>query len=231
MKKYSIYKTIQLLLLLLITVGLLLFIFPNAELFHRMANDGSVKVLGLCLWAVLGISFLFILLDYVFFFGYRREYGEMEYALSSDPVSGLANRLSCDMLIEKYSGKPLPKDMGCIMVCFSNLAEINASLGHSEGNAKIRDFAEILSAASKGLCFVGRNGGNNFLCLFESCTEEDIDVFLERLNLGFEKYNSRAAEGQKLRFETGLAFDEGDKVSSVNELIALASSRVSFKVD
>lgn len=47
---------------------------------------------------------------------------------------------------------------------------INNTYGHVIGNATIQSFSDVLSGASVGLCFVGRNGGNKFLALFENCT-------------------------------------------------------------
>ena len=66
----------------------------------------------------------------------------------------------------------------CITLDITNLKEINRSYGHLRGNDLIREFSLILQTASSGLCFVGRNGGNEFIALFENCSREKLKTFL-----------------------------------------------------
>lgn len=68
MKKTDfIYKTIQLVLYLLLTAVCLGLILPDRRLYHLVASDPSVRILCICLWLVLGMSFLFIYRDFNFF--------------------------------------------------------------------------------------------------------------------------------------------------------------------
>lgn len=225
MKKYNAYKTVQLVLFIALTVVIILRIFPSAEIYHQAATDPAMKILCAVLWAVLGLSFLFILLDFTFFFGYMKEYREMEQAIHSDPVSGIANRLSCDMYIEKYLDKPVPENMGCIMFDLTNLKEINKEFGHLEGNATIRDFSNILRLSSEKSCFVGRNGGNKFLAIFENATELDMQSFLVRVAQRTAVYN-RDTETGRIEYKYGTAMNEGNKVKGITDLIALSNSRI-----
>ena len=48
------------------------------------------------------ISFLFIFLDFTLYSTFKKDFKELDYAVSSDPVAGIANRFSCDAVIEKY---------------------------------------------------------------------------------------------------------------------------------
>ena len=226
MKKYTAYKTVQLILFVFATMLILLKVFPDTEIYHQVAVDPTMKILCTILWAILALSFFFIFLDYTYFFGYRKEYREMEYAARSDPVSGIANRFSCDMVIEKYLDKPLPEDMGCIMFDLTNIQEINKLYGHVQGNVAIRDFSNILRLSSDGLCFVGRNGGNKFLALFEYTTKESMQIFLDRVSQRVFVYNRDAKEGP-LEFNFGMAFHEGSDVKEITNLISLANSRIS----
>ena len=225
MKKYTVYKTIQLVLFIALAAVAVFVVFPDADIYHRVANDPVMMALAVVVWVSLGISFLFIFLDYHFFFGYRKEYREMEYAAHSDPVSGIANRFSCDMMIEKYMDRELPEKLGCIMFDLTNIQEINRLYGHLAGNVCIRDFSNILRLSSDELCFVGRNGGNKFLALFENSTPEDMQKFLDRVNQRVSAHN-REIENGEILFSFGKAYIPEDTVETISGLIALANSRI-----
>ena len=112
MKKHFLYKTVQLIVTLLLAVGVIALVLTNPEVYHMAAQSGPVQMLCVALWLTLGASLVFLLLDFTYFLSYRKDYREMDYAIHSDPISGIANRFSCDMLVEKYLDKPLPKDIG-----------------------------------------------------------------------------------------------------------------------
>lgn len=168
MKKFDFYKTIQLISFICVTAFALFTIFTDKELYHLIAANTHIRTLCIILWISLGLSFFFIFMDFSLFSSFKREYREMDFALSSDPVSGIANRYSCDSVIEKYLDKPLPHGVGCIMFDLTNIREINQLYGHIQGNELIREFSGILQSTSLNICFVGRNGGNKFLALFEN---------------------------------------------------------------
>ena len=64
MKKHTVYKTIQLVLLLVLAATVILYIFPRADVYHAVANDPTVRLLAIVVWAVFIISFIFLYLDY-----------------------------------------------------------------------------------------------------------------------------------------------------------------------
>ena len=107
----------------------------------------------------------------------------------SDPLSGIPNRFSCDTIIEKYYDKKLPDDIACVMIDLSNLPEINTLYDHRTGNKVLKDFSGILSTAAVSLCFVGRNGGNKFLAIFEHSERQKIDTFLARIEDRVNQHN------------------------------------------
>lgn len=228
MKKYSLYKTIQLVLLILLVVAVLFYIFPNDSAFHAVANDPTTRLLGAALWGVLVFNFLFILLDYAFFFNCKREYKEMELAANSDPVSGIANRFSCDVLIEKYIGKDLPDNIGAIMISISNIQEVNRIYGHLQGDLAIRDFSNILRISSSDLCFVGRNGGNKFLAIFEDGSDEKMALFLGRVKQRVNIHNNNM-DNTPIAYGYGMAFSGDGDSKDITSLIALANSRLNEK--
>lgn len=223
-KKIELIKTIQLVLYILIAAGGLYLVFSNDELYQLMGSNPAVKALGGLLWLIAVLSFLFILWDFASFSSLKKDYSELDFAVYNDHIAGIANRFSCDTMIEKYLDKPLPDSVGCIMVDLINIRQINEAHGYLAGNEAIQAFSNILHTASLGLCFVGRNGGNKFMALFENCTEEKLQTFRNRVADTVESYNQ--AEGNHaLHYSCGLAFQEGAAVQTINQLIALADRR------
>lgn len=224
-KKIELIKTIQLVLFILITVAGLILVFTNDELYQLIGSNPAVKTLSALLWLIAVLSFLFILWDFASFSSLKKDYSELDFAVHNDHIAGIANRFSCDAMIEKYLDKPLPDTVGCIMVDLVNIRQINEQFGYLAGNEAIQAFSNILHTASLGLCFVGRNGGNKFMALFEDCTEEKLEMFKQRVADTVESYN-QADENHALQYSSGLAFREGAAVQTINQLIALADRRV-----
>lgn len=227
MKKYTAYKTIQLVLFIVLAAAAIFIIFPNAGVYHQVATDQVMKTLATVLWCVLGVSFLFILVDFLFSFNISKEVKKMEYALHAHPVSGITNRFSCDSLIEQYLGKPLPDGLGIIIFDLTNIININNLYGHLRGNEAIVDFSNILRMASQDLCFVGRNGGNRFLAVFENSSEEDMQKLLDRIDQKVATYNSNPDNCQ-IEYAYGKALSSANKgqVKDISQLISLATSRI-----
>ena len=72
--------------------------------------------------------------------------------------------------------------------------------------------------------FVGRNGGNKFLAIFEESCREDIDRFLSRVESKVRNYNEKNPE-HPVEYAYGVAFDEPQKLK-INELVALSNNRI-----
>ncbi len=225
MKKFDVFKTVQLILFLVLAGISLYIILTDSRLYHLVAVDLQIRTLCILLWASLVLSFFFVFLDFSMFSSYKREFKELDYAVSSDPVSGIANRYSCDAVIEKYLDKPLPRGIGCIMFDLTNIREINETHGHVKGNDLIREFSGILQATSANHCFVGRNGGNKFLALFENCTNEKLKSFLSRVDNKVDRHNT-LPDTLPILYHYGIAFNEGEDVNSITDLIALSNSRI-----
>lgn len=226
MKKNSVYKTIQLVIFIILAAAMIGLVLLDPRVFHQAASDPATRLLCIGLWVTLGLSFLFLFLDFFYFLSYRKDYKEMGYALHFDPTSGIANRFSCDMVVEKYLDQPLPNDMAVITIDLSNIRQINRLYGHRQGNVSISDFSVILSSAASDLCFVGRNGGNHFLALFENATDQKISLFMERVQEKVDAYN-RNISTPALAYRHGIAFREGPEVKDITQLIAVSAKRAS----
>ncbi len=227
MKKQNLLKIIQLIVFIVLTAVCFYCIVLNPEIYHLIAQDAHIRLVCVLLWITLGLSFLFILLDFNFSSAFKRDYRELDYAVHSDPLSGLANRLGADAMIEKYLDKPVPDDFACVMIDLANIREINERYGHAAGNTQIREFSNMLNTASVGLCYVARNGGNKFLAIFEKTDEKHVAAFLQNVQREVEKYNGSHG-ACPICYCVGVAFHEEKtaNLKSVPDLIALANRRI-----
>ena len=223
MKKFDFIKTIQLALTIIIACTGLIVILGDEELYHMIAANSHVKTLAFLMWFLLGISFLFLLYDFNSYSELRRENMELDHAVYSDALTGIANRYSVDVYIRKFMNHPLPEDIGCCTVEITNLNVINEKYGHDGGDAAIQEFSEVLQKASQGVCFIGRNGGNKFLAVFRDCSESRLKRFCEAIDADMSEHNAKREV--PISYSVGTAFREGDSVKSITELVALSDRR------
>ena len=117
----------------------------------------------------------------------------VQYILYTDKITKLPNRQMCDVRINAYSENNLTEQFTCVIVKLDSLGRMNETLGHSAGDMLMRDFGEILKSVSRNYGFMGWNQGS-FLGLFEQCSVEKADLFLEMLSKRVEEYNNKQTE-------------------------------------
>lgn len=224
MKRFDRIKTLQLVLLVAFTAVALVSIIRDPELYNLIATNRAAKTISVILWVTLGTSFLFLLYDFSSYADMRRENMELDNAVYSDALTGIANRYSVDAFMGQFLGKPLPEDMGVVTLEMTNLQEINKAQGHSGGDLAIQSFATILQDAAGRACFIGRNGGNKFVAIFRDCTDARLARFLAKVQLLTEQRNTSHDE-VPIKYTCGTAFNEGEGVGTVTELVALSDRR------
>ena len=149
MKRFDIVKTVQLFALIILTVILMIVIFRDPDLYHLIASDRRVRLLAGLLWAVLGISFGFLLYDFNSYSGLKRENSELDNAARTDSLTGIANRYSLDAYIAG-NGDALPADTGCATIVLTSLPLINEAKGHAGGTGRCALFPRCLRPLPAG---------------------------------------------------------------------------------
>lgn len=224
MKRFSVFKVIQ--LTILIIMGLIsIFLLLRPSVKQYVFSSTPATVLFFVVWLILIADFIFLLVDIRLISSMKSNYHSLYGVAYSDPLSGIPNRFSCDVLIEKYIDSKLPDGIGCIMIDFTNLPDINNSYSHAVGNKTIKEFSDILFSCSLSLCFVGRNGGNKFLAIFEDCTQEKVNSFLRKVK-DRVAYHNKKQDAVAIDYRAGSALNSTEHLSSITELIALANKRI-----
>ncbi len=224
MKKFNTFKIVQLILLIILT-AVSLYMLMQPEVKQYIFDSTPATILFIIVWAVLLVTFIFLLIDFSLISSMKMDYHNLYDVAYSDPLSGIPNRFSCDTIIEKYYDKKLPDDIACVMIDLSNLPEINTLYDHRTGNKALKDFSGILSTAAVSLCFVGRNGGNKFLAIFENCTDEKLNTFLDRVTDRVDQYN-QASDSISMEYRIGKAMNRDEHLEQITKLISLANSRI-----
>ena len=224
MNQFKTFKVVQISALAALAVmSIIMLMRPDVKTY--IFSTGPATTLFFLVWAVLILSFIFIIIDFATLAKIKKGDHTLYDAAYSDQISGIPNRFSCDTIIEKYFDMDLPEELGCIMIDLTNLGDINKQHNHKTGNQMIKEFSGILSSAALSLCFVGRNGGNKFLAVFEGCTKHDMYTFLQRVSERVETYNANPG-AIPIQSSAGAAYNGEDKLNDITELIALANRRI-----
>jgi len=228
MKKLDTSKTIQLFVFAALAGVYIVRVLLNQEIGGSIATDPALRLMSILLWACLGLSFFFIFLDFSLYASQKKEYTSLRQAVHSDELSMIANRYGCDELIMKYNDTVLPDDFACMMFEMSNIQEINKTRGRSAGDAAIQDFAVMIRLAATDLCFIGRNGGNKFLALFETGGKAKSKIFLEQLDNALAEYSSDSRNAT-LTYACGYSVSDELPEREIHNLITLANRRIRDK--
>ncbi|MDD3218020.1 MAG: diguanylate cyclase [Lachnospiraceae bacterium] len=227
MKKINRIKTAQMIIYIILTITCIIMVAGNSETRNLVAKNPYLLTICSIFWLMVVINFLFLFLDFYHFANLHKSMRRLNKAAYADSITGIPNRFSCDSLIEKYIGKPLPANIGCIMLDITNLIEINQELGRENGDAAIRQFSDILHLLSAGVCFVGRNGGNKFIALFENSTLEQLIEFSERLDEEMAIQND-ITNLVPVKYQYGIAYhgEDDSRAVSITDLIAQANKKI-----
>ena len=225
MKKFSKLKIIQMILFVVITIIGLVIVFTDAELYQMIGFDPHIRILCIVLWVVLGLSFIFLFLDYRLDSQLRRENEELNYAFYTDPDTGIANRNSCDAYINQYQNRLLPEGMAAFTVMVSNLKELNDELGYEQGDKIIAELAGILQGILPKGDFLGRNGGDRFLIIMRKCSKTDKEAFLQKIDSAIGQRNSKASEEEKVEYRIGAALQAERHAMTLHTLVAVSDRK------
>lgn len=142
-----------------------------------------------------------------------------------DSLTGLSNRAHCNEVINKYNEMEALPDLVCVYFDLNNLKITNDLLGHEAGDKLLSDFGKILKEASEPYGFICRNGGDEFVAIFENCTIKNVNDYINFLNEKTNAYNFTGDEIQ-ISFAVGYAFSNEVHTNRINEILTLADKRM-----
>lgn len=112
-----------------------------------------------------------------------REREELENEAQQDSLTHLYNRRSCTRLIDAAICNPDVKSLGFAMIDVDYFKQYNDSYGHAKGDHTLCEIAQsmTLAAGETDDIYLFRYGGDEFMCMFENCNEDNLETFLKAL--------------------------------------------------
>lgn len=207
---YSIKKTKQNKKILITGLGLFIFVaIFDIVRFDLQKYYYTDKVFSYVSWICVGLLFFIIAQTIDFCQDMSRNYtvkmkeqtlNEMAYL---DPLTQIGNRRKCDEEFKKLDKTNAV--YGMISFDLNNLKKVNDNEGHEKGDLLIRSFAEVLKTTYEKYGVVCRMGGDEFIVVFPSLKNVDIDKLDKQLHANIDKKNKEIPD---LNISTAYGFSD-----------------------
>ncbi|WP_308916920.1 GGDEF domain-containing protein [Jannaschia sp. LMIT008] len=96
-----------------------------------------------------------------------------EKEAATDRLTGLANRRAMDRHLANLTASDDPV-FGIMHLDLDHFKNVNDTLGHAAGDLVLEEVARILREETREDDFIARIGGDEFVMIFEDCTDPDI---------------------------------------------------------
>lgn len=218
---YRAIKAMELTLVFLVEVIYFCILIFNKTLRTAVFTNKLLFSLCLMMWIALIISFVCMLIDFTMLKNAASESSELSQAAYVDSLTGLPNRLSVDIMINKHNTAESMVGIGVTVLRIANLIEINDKFSHDVGDSLIQDFCMILKNVGGAYGFVGRNGGNEFIGIFEKCDDELVTQFISDMYIEINLYNLSHTE-TPIEIEYAYALNSNAQLTRITDLLMIA---------
>lgn len=110
--------------------------------------------------------------------------------LYKDYLTDLYNRRQFDNYIRAKINSSNNKKIAGLMIDIDSFKKINDLYGHDNGDLALKYTAQILRDTFNEKDFIARYGGDEFVVVVEVSDEEEPYEYIDKINYGFEKFNS-----------------------------------------
>lgn len=219
-------KIIQLCLLLGMEAAFFFILTSNAGLGRQLFSNQALFTLSAITWALMIFNLLCLLFDFYKLRSFASESHALTKAAYLDNLTGIPNRHSLDTVFRSYDTAESIAGLGCAMYTISNIKQINDTRGHQTGDQVIRDFCTMFEEVGDSFGFVGRNGGNQFIALFDQCDRSTMRRFSEILDNRVSLYNSSHSDSPIMLCHAE-TFCSEEPIQTFTQLLAVTHERLS----
>ncbi len=190
------------------------------------AKDGSVKILdwnSTCRYGedgslqnVIGIG-----IDITELIQLREKLKQLSIV---DELTGVNNRRGFLTLARQQMNvaNRSKKELGLVFIDMDGMKQINDTLGHLEGDAALRETADILREAFRESDVIARMGGDEFAVLITEIAGIKDDLISHRLQEHVDAHNAREGRRYRISLSTGIVRYDPQNPCPLAELIAKA---------
>ncbi|MDY3971421.1 MAG: diguanylate cyclase [Clostridia bacterium] len=150
----------------------------------------------------------------------------LDYIMYTDRKTGLPNRAMCDIEIEKYAAEKLKDSFVFTLIRIDNLKYVNDKGGREAGDALLKAFGKILKRAASSYGFVGYNGSDQFIGMFEECTLEranDFKQYLEEL----VRYHNVQSPNVNIQLSVVVSETNDEEIYDIRKLMGITFRKAS----
>lgn len=150
----------------------------------------------------------------------RKDFDHLYRMAYFDSLTGIPSRTSADMYIAECTD---PQAVSIVIADLDGLKMINDTYGHQTGDILIRDFAFSFSEAAFSLGFAARNGGDEFLAIFQGTdSAKRAEIFCQKLKESIDRRNNFSEHS--ISYSIGFASGKDLQNASVSEIISHADA-------
>lgn len=218
-EKMKKLKIAQLIIFAVIDFAFFFTILFNTTLREYVFSNPAVLTICSLALAMLITGLVFLILDFNILRTIDKESHDLSRLAYLDNLTGIPNRYSCDLIFNKYNTPESVENISCVLMGISNLSKINESLDRKVGDRMMRDFSHILESVGDKYGFIGRNGGNEFLCVIDDSDKDKLRNFLFEIESAINEYN-KAHEDAPIEIHSSSLHNPDAKFTSLNAIIS-----------
>ena len=118
----------------------------------------------------------------------REQRERLTWASSHDSLTGLANRVAFEVLLEHATERAVSEPFCALFIDLDRFKVVNDTSGHAAGDALLRDVANVLAAQVRKSDTVARLGGDEFAVLLDHCPLVQAQVIAEKIRSAVVAY-------------------------------------------
>ena len=143
-----------------------------------------------------------------------------------DEATGLPNKNKCEEILGQEQPVSAEEPVAVCVFDLNNLHMVNNNFGHEKGDEYIRSFAQQLGSVASETCFVGRDGGDEFIAVLRDADRAAVESCLTRIRANVNEY-SEVHPDMPISYAVGYALSSDfDEPPTMRELFSQADKNM-----
>lgn len=151
---------------------------------------------------------------------------ELQSKVYLDEATGLPNKNKCEEILGQEQPVSAEEPVAVCVFDLNNLHMVNNNFGHEKGDEYIRSFAQQLGSVASETCFVGRDGGDEFIAVLRDADRAAVESCLARIRANVNEY-SEVHPDMPISYAVGYALSSDfDEPPTMRELFSQADKNM-----
>lgn len=151
---------------------------------------------------------------------------ELQSKVYLDEATGLPNKNKCEEILGQEHPVSAEAPVALCVFDLNNLHTVNNRFGHEKGDEYIRSFAHQLGRVASETCFVGRDGGDEFIAVLWDADRAAVESCFARVRANVNEY-SEAHPDMPISYAVGYALSSDfDEPPTMRELFSQADKNM-----